>query len=99
MQEQSSKNRIIVEESHSKDEVLASITSYSLERKTKTTIVYKNYRMFLRNNSFIKDIPLGIIIKALGIKNDQELVTLVGTSSEFLEHMTFTMIDVCNEGI
>lgn len=47
IQEQLSKNRIIVEQDK-KGELAASVTSSTAERKTKTTIVRKRDRFFLK---------------------------------------------------
>ncbi|KAG5463458.1 MAG: RNA polymerase III, partial [Olpidium bornovanus] len=61
VQEQLSKNRIIVD-SDRKDEVVASVTSSTLERKSKTYVGVKKGKIFLRHNSLSEDIPVVIIM-------------------------------------
>ena len=51
IQEQLSKNRIIIDKD-SKGEVQASVTSSTHERKSKTNLVTKNTKIYLRHNTF-----------------------------------------------
>jgi DNA-directed RNA polymerase III subunit RPC2 len=51
IQEQLSKNRIIID-TDSKGDVNASVTSSTHERKSKTTIVLKKDKLYLRHNAF-----------------------------------------------
>ena len=77
IQEQLSKNRIIVDtDVHSN--VCASVTSSTHERKSKTTIVMKNRKLYLKHNTFTDEVPLVAVIKAMGVESDQEFVSLVG---------------------
>jgi DNA-directed RNA polymerase III subunit RPC2 len=78
IQEQLSKNRIIVEED-SKGAIQASVTSSTHERKSKTNIVTKAGRIYLQHNSLVDDVPIAIIFKALGTAHEQEIVQLVGS--------------------
>jgi DNA-directed RNA polymerase beta subunit len=51
IQEQLSKNRIIIDTDNNGN-VMASVTSSTHERKSKTNIIVKNTRIFLRHNTF-----------------------------------------------
>ena len=51
IQEQLSKNRIIIDQD-SHGEVVASVTSSTHERKSKTNIVLRNGRFMLKHNAF-----------------------------------------------
>lgn len=51
IQEQLSKNRIIID-TDSKGEVQSSVTSSTHERKSKTNLVTKNGKIYLRHNTF-----------------------------------------------
>lgn len=77
IQEQLSKNRIIIE-LDKKDQVMASVTSSTHERKSKTNIITKAGRVYMHHNSFTEDIPICIILKGMGVVSDQEIVQLVG---------------------
>lgn len=78
IQEQLSKNRIIVEHD-AKKQIQASVTSSTHERKSKTNITTKAGRIFLSHNSLVDDIPICIAFKAMGVVNDQEIIQLVGS--------------------
>ncbi|KDN36391.1 beta and beta-prime subunits of DNA dependent RNA-polymerase [Tilletiaria anomala UBC 951] len=86
VQEQLSKNRIIVEADTKKGIVLASVTSSTAERKSKSYVVTKNKQIYLRHNSITEDVPIAIAFKALGVTTDREIVELAaGPNEEFRE--------------
>ncbi|ODV98504.1 hypothetical protein PACTADRAFT_48250 [Pachysolen tannophilus NRRL Y-2460] len=77
VQEQLSKNRIIVEADEKKNIVQASVTSSTHERKSKTYVVTKNGKIYLKHNSISEEIPIVIVLKAAGITSDLEVMQLV----------------------
>ncbi|KAG7662642.1 RET1 [[Candida] subhashii] len=77
VQEQLSKNRIIVEADEKKGLVQASVTSSTHERKSKTYVITKHDKIFLKHNSISEDIPIVIVLKAAGITSDLEILQLV----------------------
>ncbi|CDJ61204.1 DNA-directed RNA polymerase III subunit, putative [Eimeria maxima] len=80
MQEQLSKNRIIVE-LDMKRNVCATVTSATAEAKSRTSVVLKGSRLYLRHNSFLDDIPLCIVLRAMGVETDQEIMQMIGTTA------------------
>ncbi|EEB05618.1 DNA-directed RNA polymerase III complex subunit Rpc2 [Schizosaccharomyces japonicus yFS275] len=80
VQEQLSKNRIIVEAEPSKEMWQASVTSSTHERKSKTYVVTKNGRLYMKHNSVNEDIPIVIALKAMGLQSDREIFELVAGS-------------------
>jgi DNA-directed RNA polymerase III subunit RPC2 len=84
MQEQLSKNRVIIE-LDSKNNISASITSSTHDRKSRCNIFFKNNKVYLKHNSLGEDIPIVIILKAMGLECDQEIVQLVGSESEIVD--------------
>lgn len=81
-QEQLSKNRIIVETDR-KDQLCATVTSSTLERKSKTDIILtRDGRFAVHNNLFATDIPVFVMLKAMGMESDQEIVQLIGAEFE-----------------
>ncbi|VEL27561.1 unnamed protein product [Protopolystoma xenopodis] len=78
LQEQLSKNRIIVEEDGRRG-LMCSVTSSSAQTKSKTNIIVKEDRFYLAHNSFVVDVPIGVLFKAMGVTSDQEILQLVGT--------------------
>ena len=62
IQEQLSKNRIILELDKNGN-VQSSVTSSTHERKSKTDVYAKNGQLFLKHNSLNDDLPVVIILK------------------------------------
>lgn len=81
IQEQLSKNRIIVELDGNKN-VTASVTSSTHERKSRTNVVMTHGRIRLKHNSLTENVPIVVAFKAMGFTSDQEIVGLVGTERE-----------------
>jgi DNA-directed RNA polymerase III subunit RPC2 len=86
IQEQLQKNRIIVEPDRS-GFVAANVTSSTHEKKSKTSVVYaKGGKTVLKHNSLNVEIPIVIILKAMGLESDREICELVcGQDSELLD--------------
>ncbi|KAF8235853.1 beta and beta-prime subunits of DNA dependent RNA-polymerase [Tricholoma matsutake] len=83
VQEQLSKNRIIVETDHVKGIVQASCTSSTHGGlKSKTYVLTKKGKIYLRHNCTHEDIPIAIALKALGIQSDKEILLLTAGTTE-----------------
>ncbi|DBB06715.1 hypothetical protein WJX77_001955 [Trebouxia sp. C0004] len=82
MQEQLSKNRIIIDvDSH--QQVKASVQSSTHERKTNMNIVLKHGRFMLTQNAFTDAVPIVIVMKAMGVESDQEVTQLIGNEGTY----------------
>nr|XP_037274616.1 DNA-directed RNA polymerase III subunit RPC2-like [Rhipicephalus microplus] len=79
MQEQLSKNRMIVEEDR-KSGIMCQVTSSTHERKSRTVVGVKHGRYVLKHNCYTEDIPIIIVFKAMGLECDQLIVQMIGTS-------------------
>ncbi|CAM9438711.1 unnamed protein product [Choristocarpus tenellus] len=77
MQEQLSKNRVIIE-LDAKKNVSAAITSSTHERKSRCNIHFKNGKVYMKHNSLGDDVPIVIVLRAMGLQSDQEIMQLVG---------------------
>ena len=77
IQEQMTKNRVIVEYD-SKNNISASVTSSTHEKKSRTVLYVKNGKVLLKHNSFKEDLPIVIVFRAMGIVSDQEIIQLIG---------------------
>ena len=64
-----------------KRNVCATVTSATAEAKSRTSVVLKGSRLYLRHNSFLDDLPLCIVLRALGLETDQEIMQMIGTAS------------------
>lgn len=80
IQEQLSKNRVIVEADEKNHIISASVTSSTHERKTKTYVTLKKDKIVLTHNVLVEGIPIVIILKALGGLSDYEIMQLVAGS-------------------
>lgn len=76
IQEQLSKNRIMLEEGPKG--VYVSVTSSSMAYKSKTNLTIKNECFYVQSTCFSEDVPAIIFIKALGIVSDLEISEIVG---------------------
>jgi DNA-directed RNA polymerase III subunit RPC2 len=98
MHEQLSKNRVIIE-MDAKENVSASITSSTHDRKSRCNIFFRNSRVYLKHNSLGDDIPIVVILKAMGLECDQEIVQLVGTEPELADLFSGSLEEPYNLGI
>ena len=93
MQEQLSKNRILVDMNDDGTIVVgicsfptscneqANVTSATTERITRCYVLEKKGRLYLKHNVFSKDIPICIAFRCMGIESDQEIMALVWLSN------------------
>ena len=95
IQEQLSKNRMIVDvDRHGVVE--CSVTSSTHERKSRTNLICKGSRFYLKHNSFTENIPVVILFKAMGVATDQEIVQLVGSSEDILSAFASSLEECAN---
>lgn len=84
MHEQLSKNRVIIE-LDPKNNVSAAITSSTHDRKSRCNIFFRNNRVYLKHNSLGDDIPIVVVLKAMGLESDQEIMQLIGCEEELMD--------------
>ncbi|CCH43851.1 DNA-directed RNA polymerase III subunit [Wickerhamomyces ciferrii] len=100
IQEQLSKNRIIVEADEKKQIVQASVTSSTHERKSKTYVVTKNDKIYLKHNSISEEVPIVIVLKAAGIISDLEIMQLVcGDDAAYQDSFAINFEECAKVGI
>jgi DNA-directed RNA polymerase III subunit RPC2 len=98
IQEQLSKNRVIIELDTNKNPC-ASITSSTRERKSKGYILVKHGKVYMKHNTLGDDIPIAIILKAMGVESDMELIQLVGSEPEIVDCLALSMEEPVKLGI
>lgn len=98
IQEQLSKNRVIIE-ADPKGNPCASITSSTRERKSKGYILLKNGKIYVKHNTLGDDIPFAIVMKAMGIESDMEMVQLVGSEPEIVDCLSLSLEEPVRLGI
>lgn len=75
--EQLAKNRMLIEEGP-----VCQVTSASLERKSRTNIVInKKGQISMKHNAFTEDIPIFILLRAMGLTSDVQIVDLICNDS------------------
>uniref|UniRef100_A0A2P2MNB2 DNA-directed RNA polymerase n=1 Tax=Rhizophora mucronata TaxID=61149 RepID=A0A2P2MNB2_RHIMU len=93
IQEQLSKNRIIIG-TDKKGNINASVTSSTETTKSKTVIQMEKGKMYLFLNQFAKKIPIMVVLKAMGMESDQEVVQMVGRDPQY-SAMLLPSIEEC----
>ncbi|XP_026472299.1 DNA-directed RNA polymerase III subunit RPC2 [Ctenocephalides felis] len=97
IQEQLSRNRMIVEEF--KGYIQCQVTSSTHEKKSRTNMIAKRGKYYLRHNALTDDIPVAIMFKAMGVTSDQEIVQLVGADDESVRRFTPSLIESSNHSV
>ena len=95
IQEQLSKNRMIVDVDR-KGVVECSVTSSTHERKSRTNLIFKGGKYYLKHNSFTENVPVVILFKAMGIVSDQEIVQLIGSEENILSSFAPSLEECAN---
>ncbi|EOA12810.1 hypothetical protein CARUB_v10025768mg [Capsella rubella] len=98
IQEQLSKNRIIID-SDKKGNINASVTSSTEMTKSKTVIQMEKERIYLFLHQFVKKIPIIIVLKAMGMESDQEIVQMVGRDPRFSASLLPSIEECVSEGV
>lgn len=100
VQEQLSKNRVIVEGNAKNATVEAQVTSSTHTRKSKTYIHLKKERISMVHNFFTENIPITIVLKAMGIDSDHEMLLLVaGNDSTYQDDFAVNFEESTKLGI
>ncbi|KAJ1839354.1 DNA-directed RNA polymerase III complex subunit Rpc2, partial [Coemansia sp. RSA 2703] len=90
VQEQMTKNRIIVQSE--KGMMVANVTSSTHELKSKTYVIFKHNRLYLRHNMFSEEIPIVVAMRAMGMTSDKEIAQLIaGVDPLYLEMLEPTL--------
>lgn len=98
VQEQLSKNRVIVESM--KGITQASVTSHTANVKTKTYVLLKKGSIVLKHNSLGEDIPIVILLRAMGVQSDQEILHLAaGDDAQYQDSFAVNLEDALQLGI
>jgi len=63
----------IIVDTDAKGNIHSAVTSSTHERKSKTHIVSKHGKFALRHNTIADDVPIVIVLKAMGVASDQEV--------------------------
>jgi len=53
----------------------------------------------MKQNTLSEDLPIAIILKAMGVESDQEIVQLVGVEETYMDAMAPSLEEVSSLGI
>ncbi|CAJ1354870.1 unnamed protein product [Effrenium voratum] len=94
MQEQALMNRIVVEYD-SKKVLQAFVTSSSEDNKSRTVVVAnplaRKKGLYVKHSSFAELIPISILMKAMGVQSDMEIVQMVGIERKYLDTLMISL--------
>ncbi|KAL9609737.1 MAG: hypothetical protein Q9167_005526 [Letrouitia subvulpina] len=97
VQEQMSKNRVIVETESKTKTVQASVTSFTHERKSKSYVILKNYHVYMKHNVLTEAIPICLVFKAMGIHSDHEILLLCAGNDATYQDMFSVNFEDCSK--
>lgn len=97
IQEQLSWNKMITEEFGGT--VQCQVTSSTHEKKSRTVVLSKHNKYYLKHNSMVDDIPIVVIFKAMGVISDMEIMSLVGASIETQNRFAPSLLEACGLNI
>ncbi|WPH04030.1 DNA-directed RNA polymerase III subunit RPC2 [Acrodontium crateriforme] len=98
VQEQLSKNRVIVESA--KGIIQASVTSHTANVKTKSYVLLKKNFLYLKHNCLTEDIPVAIVLRAMGVQSDHEILLLAaGNDATYQDEFAPNLEFAAAEGV
>lgn len=97
IQEQMSHNKMITEDYNGVMQCI--VTSSTHEKKSRTIVLSRGGKYYLRHNSMTDDIPIAIIFKAMGLTSDQEIMQYIGTDEYTQNRFGPSLLDVVNNKI
>ncbi|KAK6036191.1 DNA-directed RNA polymerase, beta subunit [Cooperia oncophora] len=83
IQEQLSKNRIMIGRNSNKD-LQCEVLSSTAEKKSKTYVIARRNRYWLRHNQLNDDIPVAIVFKAMGVESDYNIISAIGLEEKYV---------------
>lgn len=89
--EQMAKNRIFVEFDSKTKTLFSSVQSKNFETISKTNIIVKDGKLYVKANSFTEPIPIFIMLKALGVESEYDIIQLIGTESYIIDCLSLCL--------
>uniref|UniRef100_A0A7N0U280 DNA-directed RNA polymerase n=1 Tax=Kalanchoe fedtschenkoi TaxID=63787 RepID=A0A7N0U280_KALFE len=93
MQEQLAKNRIIID-MDKKKRLYASVQSSTATYQSKTIVVMDKDKIYVSSNQFKTQVPVMVVMKAMGMETDQEVVQMIGRDPRYGD-LLFPSIEEC----
>merc|ERR1719174_804990 len=77
----------------------AEVTSLTVMMKSRTQVINKKGRFYVANHKFVDPIPIIIMMKALGVVSEQQIVSFVGAEPRILEALGPSLADCAGSEI
>ena len=84
---------MIVEEDK-KGGLTCQVTSSTHEKKSRTNVIVKNGKYYLKHNTLTDDVPICIVFKAMGVTSDQEIVQMIGTEDRIMTSFAASLEEI-----
>lgn len=94
IQEQLSWNKMLTEDFNGT--VQCQVTSSTHEKKSRTLVLSKHGKYYLKHNSMTDDIPIVVIFKALGVVSDQEIQAHIGIDTKSQNRFGSSLLEAFN---
>ncbi|KAL8153604.1 hypothetical protein V2J09_011364 [Rumex salicifolius] len=98
MQEQLSNNRIITDVDK-KGNLIASVTSSTATTRSKTVFVLEKEKIYVQINQFQSKVPIIVVMKAMGMESEQEIVQMVGRDPRYSALLLPSIAECANEKV
>ncbi|KAK9663844.1 hypothetical protein RND81_14G002200 [Saponaria officinalis] len=98
IQEQLSNNRIIIDIDRKKN-LIASVTSSTATTRSKTVILMEKEKIYLQLNQFQTKVPMMVVMKAMGMEHDQEVVQMIGRDLRYADLLLPSMEECAACGV
>lgn len=97
IQEQMSWNKMITEDFNG--QIQCQVASSTHEKKSRTNVISKHQKYYLKHNSMTEEIPIAVIFKAMGVVSDQEIMQLIGTDPETQKRFAPSLIEAVEQKV
>jgi DNA-directed RNA polymerase III subunit RPC2 len=75
------------------------VTSQTYEKKSRTTVIFKDGRFYLKHNLFSEGIPALVAFKAMGMECDQEIASLIGSDIKYLNVLALSLQECSQKNV
>lgn len=103
MQEQPLVNRIIVEQDSKSKILQAFVTSSTADNKSRCVVCLnpgaRKQGLYVKHSMFKTEVNVAIVMKAMGVQSDMEIVQMVGTEREYCEALMPNLREIHEKGI
>ena len=60
--------------------------------QTRTALIVKNGQIKMKHNSLVEEVPVTVVMKAMGVETDMEIVQLIGTDALFTDALALIAV-------